>query len=341
MDDVAAHCGIAKSTVSRALSRPEKVSPATRLRVEEAVRELGYLYNPWASSPGKSRREFLGVMVSQLREITYNETLTVIDNMASAAKYEVLFAVTHEAPQREEEIILRFKQYRASAIIVLGATMGTEALLRQARAEGIPNLMLWETSSQPGVNFIGIDNRELSAKATCELLRLGHQHIAILLGGSENLKRAQERERGYRESLEQAGRVFDPQLVQFLGPLTQATGQSLAAACQTVTRNLLGLPHPPTAFLVPNGLMAVTVMTTVQRAGLRVPEDISVLCIGEDALAISMLPALSAMETSASEMHLELSLFLQQVFRGESAIELRHTLPTNFRSRESCLPHAR
>lgn len=338
MDDVAARCGIAKSTVSRALSRPEKVSPGTRQRVEQAVRELGYVYNPWASSPGRTRREFLGVMVSQLREMVYTETLNVIDNLAASARYEVLFAVTHEIPQREQDVFLRFKQYRASAIISLGATMGTEDLLGQARAAGIPSLLLWETSARPDVNFIGVDSGQSTSRALQELLRLGHRRIALFVGGSERTKRALERVRGYRRAMDEAGVPYDPQLIQFLGTLTQATGQPAIASCHSAARNVLKLSHPPTALLLPNGYLAVGALSALHEAGLRVPEDVSVLCLGDDDLAASLTPALSCMDTNKAEVHILLSLFLQQVFSGDTALDWRHTLPAGFCARQSCAP---
>ena len=339
MGDVAAHCGISKSTVSRALSQPKKVNAKTRAMVEKTIHELGYLYNPWASSPGKPRRQVLGVMVSQLREVVYNETLTVVDTMAAAAKYEVLFAITNENEQRERDIWLRFRQYRASAMIVIGASSCTESLMEQSRAEGVPHLLLWESSERPGVNFIGVNNFQLTYQATTELLRLGHRRIALLLGGLKSTKRALERLDGYTTALREAGVSFDVKLVSFLGVLAQATSRpDLAACCQASVRGMLSLQNAPTAFLIPNGQLSINAINAIKGAGLLIPDDVSVLCLGDDNLSASMSPALCSMETNIGEMHILLSRYLQEVFHSADAIDLRHTLPTGFRWRESCGP---
>jgi LacI family transcriptional regulator len=336
MDDVAAACGVTKSTVSRTLRHPEKVSPRTRLRVEKVMAELGYIFNPMASCLSNSRRSLLGVMFPLRLYSLYADTLAVIDTIAAASGYEVMFSMTNGLPQREKEAFLRMRQYRASSFICLEASAEVEEMLYAAQQEGYPCLMLHQTPKNPGLNFVGVDLRQTTFTAVNELAELGHRRIGLILGAHPELRVAEMRHVGYREGLAARGLDYDPLLVRFLGALTPTQWHPVIAAVKLATSQMLQMERPPTAVVAPNSHFAAGVLAAVRNAGLSAPRDLSVIVLHDDELALSLTPPLCALDTNKVQEHILLSMFLQRIFRGEPVGTWRHILPVGIHRRCSC-----
>jgi LacI family transcriptional regulator len=341
MKDVAAACGVTKSTVSRALRHPEKVSPRTRLHVEKAMAELGYVFNPVASCLSRPRRELLGIMFPLRLYSLYADILAVIDTMAAASDYEVMFSMTNGLPRREKEAFLRMRQYRASSFICLEASAEVEEMLCAAQREGCPCLMLHQTPKNAELNFVGVDLPQTTFTAVSELADLGHSRIGLLLGSRPELRVAEMRHAGYRDGLAARGLAYDPLLVDFLGALTPTRWHPVIAAVKVATGRMLHMANPPTAMVTPNSQFAAGVLAATREAGLRVPRDFSVITLHDDELASALDPQLCALNTSKVQEHILLSMFLQRLFHGEPVGAWRHILPIGVHWRGSCGPRRR
>lgn len=338
MNDVAAACGITKSTVSRTLGHPHKVSPATRDKVERAMTELGYVYNPLASSLSGSRRKLVGVLYSLRLSSVCGGILALIDTMAAAAGYEVMFAMTNGLPQREKEAFLRMKQYKASAFICLEANAEIEDMLLRTQAEGYPCLMLHQTPLRPELNFVGVELRRTTNVAAGELLGLGHRRVGLLLGYRAGRHIAETRHAGYKDALEGADIPYDPRLVRFIGALTPTSWQPVIATGRAAVSQMLSMDDPPTAIVVPNSSFAVGVLAALRDAGLSVPRDFSIMVLQEDDIAACLNPSMCTLDLSKDQEYALLGAFLQQVFQGEPVGSWRHILPIGVHRRNSCGP---
>ena len=341
MDDVAAACGVTKSTVSRTLRHPEKVSLRTRLHVEKVMAELGYVFNPMASCLSSPGRRLLGVMFPLRLYSLYADTMAVIDTTAAASDYEVMFSMTNGLPQREKEAFLRMRQYRASSFICLEAAAEVEEMLYAAQREGYPCLMLHQTPKIPDLNFVGVDLRQTTFTAVNELACLGHSRIGLILGSHPGLRVAEMRHAGYREGLAARGLLYDPLLVRFLGALTPARWHPVIAAVKIATSQMLRMENPPTAVVAPNSHFAAGVLAAVREAGLLVPRDLSVIVLHDDELAAALDPPLCSLNIDKVQEHILLSMFLQRLFQGEPVGAWRHILSIGVHRRGSCAPCGR
>ncbi|NJK44667.1 MAG: substrate-binding domain-containing protein [Pleurocapsa sp. SU_196_0] len=164
--------------------------------------------------------------------------------------------------------------------------------------------------------------------ATKHLIDLGHNRIAHVTFSPENYFATQDRHRGYRLALEDAGLTYDENLVM-LGNYSASSGFE---AMQT----LLGHRHVPTAVFVGNDTVAIGVMAAIHQAGLRIPEDIAVVGYDDIPIAAYLNPPLTTVRISALEQGQKSIAMLEQLMRGESVPDGKIECDSELIVRASC-----
>ena len=127
--DIAKHVGVSAGTVSRALSRPDKVLPATRARIEQAAAALGYVPNTVARTLKTQRSGKILVTVPDIANPFFAQILQGAEDAAQAVGYAVLLGDTQDQPDREERYAQMLRRNEADGMIVLGGSMGTDLAL--------------------------------------------------------------------------------------------------------------------------------------------------------------------------------------------------------------------
>lgn len=269
IEDVARRAKVSVATVSRALRGLPNVAPSTRERVVAAAEELSYVADPYASRLAVGRSRTIGMVVPLLGQWFYAKLFSGVESVLTPADYEVLpFALS--GPGGVERFVedLPFRK-RVDGLIVADAPFDDDQLER-VRDGGVELVTVGlHASLAPSVT---IDNAGAARLAVGHLIGLGHRRIAIigpLEDGRYPYSVPDERHRGYWEALKAAGCDADEALVV-------PGGFSLAGGAEAM-QVLLALSERPTAVFACSDEMAIGAMQVARDAGLRIPEQLSVV----------------------------------------------------------------
>ena len=291
LEMVAQAAGVSPSTVSRILNGTAVVSALKKQAVDDAIARLGFVPNPMARGLAGGRSLSIGVVTQAIDSPFYGAALRGIEDALDPAGYSPLFVSGHWNAAAEARCIEVLRSRRVDGIIVLTGRL-TDAALK-AIARQLPVVATGRSTRAPGLFSLAFDNMEGGRLATRHLLALGHQRIAFIAGDADHPD-ANDRHRGYRQALEEAGIAYDPALV--------VPGEYHEVSGLLAVDRLLESRQRFTAIFAANDQMACGAALGLHRRSLRVPEDVSL--VGFDDLPTSMytLPPLSTVHQPAFEL---------------------------------------
>ncbi|HOT91317.1 MAG TPA: LacI family DNA-binding transcriptional regulator [Anaerolineae bacterium] len=322
--DVAEACGVSVSTVSRVLNDKDDVAPETYEKVRRVIAELGYSSSLAATSMRSRRTNVIGVLVISLGDPFSLELFKGIGRAVHGTEYDLFVyssgpTAANMQPGWERRHLSRLDGSIADGLLVVTPT--TEDL------SSISPLVAVDPHEHNVFPAVISTNREGAIAVMEYLLDLGHRRIGFITG-RKGLLSASRRQQGYLEALERAGVPLDPDLIQE-GDYSRERGFSCA-------QQLFGLPDPPTAIFAANDQSALGVMDAAREAGLRVPEDISVVGFDNIPQAAGCVPGLTTVDQFVSEMGYIATTMLIKLMRGETLEEPLRRIPTRLIIRDSC-----
>jgi LacI family transcriptional regulator, repressor for deo operon, udp, cdd, tsx, nupC, and nupG len=269
IEDVARRAAVSVATVSRALRGLPNVAPSTRARVLGAATDLHYVADPSASRLAGGRSLTIGLVVPVLGQWYYSQLFSGVEAVVAAAGYDVLpFTLMGPGGTGRFLDTLPFRK-RVDGLVVVDAPVDHEQF---ARMMDVGVTIVTIGLSDRGAAGLVVDNAAAARLAVGHLIGLGHQRIALIGGVDDDpfgFSTPVDRLRGYQEALRTAGLSLDPRLA--------APGNfSLAGGAEAMNR-LLTLDEPPTAVFACSDEMAIGAMQVARDAGLRVPEDLSIV----------------------------------------------------------------
>lgn len=258
LQDVAREADVAVSTVSRALSNPDRVSRAMRERVQEVARRLGY-----ASARIPVRDSLLALMVSGIAN-PYNAALVRgVESQARAAGASLVVGDIADGPEVELAYLERLRDRGVDGIVLASSRLPEAELISGARGSDV---VLFNREVE-GLPSVVTDSRDGSRQIVEHLAALGHRSIAYL-AGPQAMWTDNERWRGLSENAARLG----VDIVR-LGPFMPRLDQGSSAAD-------VGLGSGATALVAFNDLLAIGVLQRLRRRNVVVPGAISV--VGHD-----------------------------------------------------------
>jgi LacI family transcriptional regulator len=303
--DVAAAAGVSLGTVSNVLNRPDLVSAATRVRVEDAMRQLGFVRNEGARQLRAGRSRTLAYVMLDATNPFFTDVAAGIEETAEAADTTLFLCNSDQRAEREDTYLERLAQQRVQGILITPVDPES-AKLSEVRGRGIPVVLVDRTRSDRDLCTVSVDD-ELGGRLAVEhLLDLGHERIAFV-GGPERIGQVRDRHAGARAAMVAAGRSPDDLVVVATEGLTVAEG--LAAG-----ERLAGMPRRtrPTAAFCANDLLALGLLQRAISLGLRVPDDLAIVGYDDiDFAAAAAVPLTSvrqprrALGRAAAELLLE------------------------------------
>ena len=329
MKDVAERAGVALSTVSYVLNNSGPVADDRRSKVLEAVSALGYLPNESARNLKRHSVATIGLVVPDLVNQYFAMIAEGVEQAASERDILVVFCTPEATGEGESWNSRLLRSQRLDGLIYLsGADTRMEPLVDLIRVG--PVVLLDE--KLPGFNLpcVVSQNRQGAREVAAYLTSLGHKRLAIF-GGPPELWTAEQRLSGYREAIAAAG--LDPDAVPvFIGDYRMASGERLAAEAMSGPA-----AERPTALICANDLMAIGALSYCRRAGLRVPEDISVVGFDDLPLVSLLTPSLTTVRQPARELGKEAVKLLLSMVDG-SEVESPPPSPVSLKIRESSGP---
>lgn len=191
-------------TVSRVLRNRGDVSAATRERVLEAARSLGYVPNKIAGALASQRVNLVGVIIPSLSNMVFPEVLTGISDMLEDTGLQPVVGVTNYLPEREEAVLFEMLSWRPSGVILAGLehSAASRAMLEQA---GVPIVEIMDIDGTPVDSAVGISHRRAGRKMAQAIIQAGYRRIAFLGTRMPFDHRARKRLEGFEEELARVG----------------------------------------------------------------------------------------------------------------------------------------
>lgn len=329
--DVARLSGVSPATVSRVINGRPEVSEAVRQKVLQVAAEHGYTAT--RSQPTSAVHSGLvGVTLPLIHHSYFSEILAGV----SEALYEngiplVLCPTLHEH-DREVTLLQRLRYGTTDgAILILPEESHEE--LDGLREQGYPFVIV-DPRLQPDESVPTVSASHLSGarEATEHLIKLGHRRIAAITGPRGWIA-TEERLRGYRGALGEAGIAPDP-VLHVESDFNHDGGHRATAA-------LLALPKPPTAIFAFNDMLAIGALQAARQHGLRIPEDISVVGFDDTSEASIVHPTLTTVRQPLAEMGRLAVAQLVRLLQSQRIEALQVELATRLVVRESTGPAKR
>lgn len=330
MKEVAALAGVSTATVSRALMNPEKVSIATRKRVESAVLESGYAPNVLNRNLKRNESRAIVALLPNVCDPYYSQVIQGIQETAASFGYLVLIA---NCPKnlgcKLDEIDMSLHK-QADGMLILGSEM--PHLLGEESKSFPPMVMACEFDPDLELPTVHIDNLTAAFQAVNYLTQMGHIRIAQISGPASSTI-GQFRNQGYSQALRRAGiQMQKDYLVE--GEFSFESGRNL---CQ----KLLSMPAPPTAIFCHNDMMAIGAMKQAKEMGFKVPQDLSI--IGFDNVDFSQYcdPPLTTVSQPRYEIGKQAFMLLLETIQGQDVPSGSRLLNAEIVIRESVAPPRR
>ncbi|PZU20828.1 MAG: LacI family transcriptional regulator [Shinella sp.] len=305
IDDVAKVAGVSRSTVSLVLRNSDLVAERTSIIVREAADRIGYVYNRTAAIRARLSN-LVGIIIPDLTNPFFAELTAGVDQVLNEAGWISLLGNSWESGASQEKILRRMHEHNVDAVIVCPTNDSDNAATENLARSGLRILQVLRRMDGD-TSYLGIDYADGVSLAVGHLYELGHKEI-VLLGGERIHSAATERFKGYQTSM----------LERALEPRHVPCALRRAGAVEAVTE-LYRIGKLPTAFVCFNDVVAMGAMAGLERLGLKVGHDVSV--VGFDNVADSKfsMPPLTTVDTHARQLGEKAAkLVLDSIRKGQA-----------------------
>ncbi|MCK7613073.1 LacI family DNA-binding transcriptional regulator [Roseibium sediminicola] len=306
VQDVAKAARVSTATVSRALSSPDRVSEETRNKVARAVEKTGYVLNHAARN---LRRRDTGAIVALVPDIGnshFSNILQGIETVCAEENLKVLIADTRKPSMARSNLSDFFSRNNCDGIVILDGHFSI-AEIRASNPTLPPIVTAGEWSDTPDVPIAVVNNLHGAELAVTHLLDLGHRNIGHVTGLLTH-KPGRDRRDGFRATLKGASLDAEGAWV-FEGDYTLQAGRKAAVAW-------LALEDRPTAVFCASDRCAFGFISALDEAGLRVPQDVSVVGFDDIDIAAHFVPPLTTVHQPRRAVGEQAARLLLSLLKG-------------------------
>ncbi|ROS49003.1 LacI family DNA-binding transcriptional regulator [Frigoribacterium sp. PhB24] len=287
--DVARYAGVSTAVVSYVVNAgPRPVAEATATRVREAIRVLGYRPNASARALRTGSTRMLGLVVPEIGNPLFAELAVAVEQTAARLGYAVLLVNSESDPRLERHLIQSLVARQVDGIMLSTVQYGSAVVDLSSLA--VPAVLLNTFEGRQGVETVGVDARAGARAGVEHLIGHGHDRVALIIGDSG--EGVEAREQGWLDAT-RAGGLDD-------GPLVR-TSFTRRGGYDAATRLFSG-PRPPSALFASSDLQAVGALRALDELGLRVPDDVAVVCFDGTDAADFATPQLSTVRQPVERM---------------------------------------
>jgi LacI family transcriptional regulator len=265
--DIARELGLSVNTVSRALNGKPDVHPETKKRIEEAARRLGYVPNNVARSLVAGRSHTIGLIVADVGNPFSSKIIRGVEETARMNGYSTILANANEQDEDERQAVQVMLSKRVDGMLIHPVQASSDHIAQLCEAR-FPFVLLNRYYDEIDACCVLNNNQRGAYLGVRHLIELGHRHIVHITGPLQ-ISSVRERIAGYRQALSEATISASDQMIAH----TRVDSQGGYAA----TRNLIESKVKFTAIFTYSDLIAVGALKALREAGLRVPNDISLV----------------------------------------------------------------
>jgi len=292
--DVAKEAGLSIATVSRVMNGASNVSPMTRNRVLSACEKLDYVPNPAARALSTNKSRTIAAIIPTIEHSVFAKYIAAIEQTLDERQYSLVMAISNADQDEELKAARKLLGMGAEAFILTGAAHHEE-LQNMFKRRDVPHVLtsIWQPENASPT--IGYDNAALAAEAVTFLAARGHEQIAVIHGSIEESDRTQARRSGAKAASHQKAKT------DFYETTLNVEGG------KHIAQNILRSGCRYTAILCFSDILALGAYFAISEAGLRIPDDISVMGFDNLDWSKHVNPSLTTIELPAKRMGCEVA----------------------------------
>lgn len=325
--DVARLAGVSLGSASRVLNGASNVTPDIRQRVEQAVDRLGYRPNHVARSLRSRTSKTVGMMFTDLANPLYARVFQAVESRLHAKGYMPLLANSLSIADREMELLGVFQSRAMDGVIITPGNERDPRVVAAVRDLPLPTV-IYDRDFDVQRDCLLVEHAPALRELVARLIGLGHHRIALVLSQSES-RPISRRIEGFRAGFEERRLAVPEDLVLRLPTVMSPAFDAIVA--------VLDAPRPPTAIVSLGTNMLGDVLNAIRGRGLRIPEDISVVSLGEPGFMRYHQPPISTLRIDTDIIADGLvSLLLDRIRDGDDTPPRRILLKAEYCERGSC-----
>ena len=324
--EVAARAGVSIATVSRAFNHPKLVNEPTRKRISEAAVDLGYIRDRLAGAMQSHFSGTVGLIVPTIDNAIFSELIEAFAKQLNTHDRTMLIAAHGFDLGQEVNIVRSLLERRIDGIVLIGSDHD-QVPMNMLASRGVPAISIWNYHADSSIPCIGADNFEAGYQICKYLIDLGHRDIALMFPDLTRNDRARDRNQGVMKALDEAGVTVTQE--------RQLTSHYDIGEAKHMAMELLA-SHPPSAVICGNDIIAQGMIYACQTMKIRVPEDISIVGIGDFRGSEHMEPALTTVRLPANKIgRLAADVIVEMSKTGESPIPFNKSIDFQLMERGS------
>ncbi len=273
LKDIARDLGVSVITVSKALRNHSDISEQTKARVLKRVQELNYRPNLAARALVTGRTNMIGFVIPDLLNSFFSEVVRGVAGALRNTGYTLVVTSSEQDPKLERQAVEQFITRRVDMLLI-ASTHWTVEMFRRIEEAGIPYILIDRSFVGLAAHFVGVNDEEVGALATQHLIDTGCKRVAHI--GGPAISPLLGRLEGYKRALTKNGLPVDTDLIMS----TDRAEELGDAPAYTATQILLGQNPRPDGIFCYNDVAAYGAIAAVLDAGLRIPEDVSIIGCG-------------------------------------------------------------
>lgn len=328
--DVAKQAGVTPMTVSRVINNSGYVKDETRQRVEAVIAELHYVPNMLSRGLRIKESMTIGLVISDISNPYWTKIIQGTESFASENGYQVILCNSSESEKKELAHLENLIKNQVDGILIAPITNSPKPIVFVQNQE-IPIVVIGYPMPDVEVDVVRCDTNEAAYDIVKLLIALGHQRIAALTGPKQ-IVTATDRVDGYKRALNEAGIPIHDELIQY-GHFSPEHGYKMA-------KEMLKLDPLPTAVITGNNFIAIGVTKALNEAGVRIPNDISVVTFDGPPPDLVIDPFFTMVSQPGYELgNHAASLLVQRLTQKTSSHYKEIILPTEIVTYSSTAPY--
>lgn len=305
--EVAEDAGVSQATAARALNGYGSVSSGSLEKVTASAERLGYKTNMIAQALRLGQTWTVGFVPGDIENPFFATVARHLGDTLEAGGYMLLLSSSDERPDRERKIVQTLRAHMMSGLVIAPTAQERAPHLEQLVNDGVPLVLIDRRIDGVNADTVTVNNEGAGFQAISHLIGLGHIRIAILTDDLQITSSA-ERFAGYQKALAVNNLPLDPQLI--------GVGGSSREGARDAARRVLELRDRPTALFTSDNFMTEGALRAIRDAGLKMPEDISLVGFDDFDLTTFVSPAVTVVSQPIAELGQEAARLLLRRLAG-------------------------
>ncbi len=326
--DVAKKVGVSKSTVSQYINhRYEYMGEQTKLRIEEAIKELGYQPNILARSLKQKTSKTIGVILANIAHDFSTQVVRSIEEYCNSSNYNIIVCNAEDDPIKERNHIDMLRAKQIDGIITLPTSTNVD-IYKDLASEKFPMVFIDREVPNLNIRSVMLDNKLATQLAVNEFHEHGYKRIGFLTTSiKKQVTPRIERLEGFAEALKIKGLEINDNFIKGV-PLEEIPNE---------LNQMMNSEFPPEAILAGNDLTLIATLKYIKEHKLSIPDDIALIGIDDVPFAPVYYPELTTISQPTSDMGKKAAeLLMKQITGEEQSNKLRYNFKPNLIRRSSC-----